>query len=94
MISVTLKAQERLAAVINSRGAPEAAVRVAAVGGVPDCIHGWRLAIESRPHPQDTVTRVGALRLVVSPDLVDLLRGACIDYSEDIECLGFSICGP
>ncbi|MBI2872550.1 MAG: iron-sulfur cluster assembly accessory protein [Chloroflexi bacterium] len=91
MFSITLTAQEKLKEVLDSRGSPDAPVRVVAVHGPHGCIHGWKLAIEEAGEPQDTVVCAGDVCILVEPELVDILDGASIDYREDSLGIGFVI---
>ncbi len=64
------------------------------VRGPHGCVHGWRLAIEGMKEPEDTVVRAGDVRILVEPDLVEILDGASIDYREDAMGIGFVIEAP
>ncbi|MBI4338256.1 MAG: iron-sulfur cluster assembly accessory protein [Chloroflexi bacterium] len=94
MLALTPKAQEKLHAVLDSNGLPNASVRIAAVLGPHGCVHGWKLALEDAPAPQDTVVQAGGVRLLVEPDLAEALEGALIDYREDGLGIGFTIEAP
>ena len=93
MVSVTPRAQERLKKVLESNGSPEASVRIAVVRGPHGCVHGWRLAIDQKDQ-KDTVVQAGDVRVLVEPDLVEILNGASIDYREDAMGIGFTIEAP
>jgi len=94
MVSVTPRAQEKLREVLDSNGSPNASVRVGVIRGPHGCIHGWQLAVENEASARDTVVRVGAVHIVVQPDLVETLDGASIDYKEDATGIGFTIDAP
>lgn len=94
MVSITPRAQEKLKEVLDSNGSPEASVRVAVVRGPHGCVHGWRLAVEDMADPEDTIVEVGTVRVLVEPELVEILDGASIDYREDAMSIGFTIEAP
>lgn len=94
MVSVTSRAQEKLKEVLVSNGSPEVSVRIAVVRGPHGCVHGWRLAIEKAKAPEDTVVHAGNMRILVEPELMEILAGASIDYREDALGIGFTIEAP
>ena len=94
MLTVTPRAQEKLREILESQGCPQAPVRLAVVRGPHGCIHGWELSLEGEEGPDDTVVEAGPVRILVEPDLVEMVRGACIDYREDSTVIGFTIDTP
>lgn len=94
MVEVTPRAQEKLKEVLDSNGSRGASVRVAVVRGPHGCVHGWTLVIESEQGVEDTVVQAGDVRILVEPDLVEILDGASIDYREDAMGIGFAIDAP
>jgi iron-sulfur cluster assembly protein len=94
MISLTTEAQEKLASIIGTQEGTEPAVRVSVVRGPHGCVHGWNLGIENDQQPDDTVLAFGRLRLLIEPELIDVLDGAQIDYQENRSAIGFTIDAP
>ena len=90
MVSITQAAKDKLAEVAED----DSAVRVDVVRGPHGCIHGWRLAIEDAPRPDDVILPAGEIRVLCDPQVAELLDGATIDYREDATGIGFSVDAP
>lgn len=93
MVSVTTRAQDKLREVLDSSGLPDASVRVAVVRGPHGCVHGWKLAV-ALEELGDAVFQAGDVRILVEPELAEILDGASIDYREDAREIGFTIEAP
>ena len=94
MVSVTPKAQEKLKELVDSNGVPEASLKVEVVRGPHGCVHGWRLSLADTAGPEDIEVHSGDTRILVGPELAEILEGASIDYREDAMGIGFTIKAP
>jgi iron-sulfur cluster assembly protein len=93
MISITDKAAEKVKALLVEKEAAEGALRVfVAGGGCSGYQYGMALAQEAEE--DDLILEQAGIRLVVDPESAPLLKGAEIDYVEDIMKSGFTIFNP
>ncbi len=94
MITITDKAAENVKKILLEKGASETgALRVfVAGGGCSGYQYGMALAQEAEE--DDFVIEQDGVRLLVDPESAPLLKGAEIDYVEDIMKSGFTIFNP
>jgi iron-sulfur cluster assembly accessory protein len=93
LISVTEKAVCKLASLLEEKGNPDGALRLAVVGGgcsglqyVMDLIDG--------PKERDILVPTRNVRLVVDPKSALFVSGSVLDYSDDLQKGGFKITNP
>ena len=93
LISVTDKAANKLASLLEEKGQPEGALRLKVVGGgcsglqyVMDLIDG--------PKERDILVPTRNVRLVVDPKSALFVSGSVLDYSEDLQKGGFKVTNP
>jgi iron-sulfur cluster assembly accessory protein len=93
LISVTEKAACKLASLLEEKGNPEGALRLAVVGGgcsglqyVMDLVNG--------PKERDILVPTRNVRLVVDPKSALFVSGSVLDYSDDLQKGGFKITNP
>ena len=92
MITVTGMATEKLRAILEEEGQPEAALRVIVVpqgGGAQ-----YMLALEEGLAEDDLLLHDDGVRVIADVDSAPLLDGAEIDYAEDLMRSGFVITNP
>ena len=92
MITVTGMATEKLRAILEEEGQPEAALRVIVVpqgGGAQ-----YMLALEEGLAADDLLLHDDGVRVITDVDSAPLLDGAEIDYTEDLMRSGFVITNP
>ena len=92
MITVTDIAAEKLKAILDEEGQPEAALRVIVVpqgGGAQ-----YMLALEDGLADDDLLLHDMGVRVIADIDSAPLLDGAVIDYSEGLMRSGFVITNP
>ncbi len=94
VIAITPAAQGKLIDILETQLAIDDHIRVSVARGPHGCVHGWRLAIEHDPQPDDVVYAIGSLQVVVEPELTEALEAATIDYREDGAGIGFRIDVP
>ena len=92
-ITVTDKAAEKAKGVLLERGIDTGALRVFVVsGGCSGYSYGMALAREREE--DDIVVESGGVTVLVDAESAPLLRGAEIDYVEDLMKSGFTIFNP
>jgi iron-sulfur cluster assembly protein len=93
MISITDKAAEKVKGLLEDKGATTGALRVFVAGG--GCSgYQYGMAIAQEVEEDDFVFEHGGVKVLVDPESAPLLKGAEIDYVEDIMKSGFTIFNP
>ena len=93
MVNITDKAAEKAKALLISRELPEGALRVFVAGG--GCIgYQYGMALARSAEDDDLVLMQSGVRIVIDPESAQYLKGAEIDYIDDIMKSGFSIYNP
>ena len=92
-VTITDKAAENVKKILKEKGAEQGALRVfVAGGGCSGYQYGMTLAQQAEE--DDFVIEQNGVRLVVDPESAPLLKGAEIDYVEDVMKSGFTIFNP
>jgi iron-sulfur cluster assembly protein len=92
-LSLTPAAAERVRRILQERNAPDHALRVFISGG--GCSgQQYGMALEAEPQPTDTRLTFEGLHVVIDPLSLEYLRGATIDYVDDLMGGGFRIENP
>ena len=93
LISVTETAARKLESLLEEKGKPNGALRLAVVGGgcsglqyVMDLIDG--------PKERDILVPISNVRLVVDPKSALFVSGSVLDYSDDLQKGGFQVTNP
>jgi iron-sulfur cluster assembly protein len=93
IVSITDKAAEKALAILKDKGAETAALRVFVVGG--GCSgYQYGMAIAHDREEDDIVIEHAGVTVLVDPESVPLMRGAEIDYVDDLMKSGFTIFNP
>ena len=93
VVSITDKAAEKALAILKEKGAETAALRVFVVGG--GCSgYQYGMAISQDREEDDFVMVHNGVTVVVDPESLPLMRGAEIDYVDDLMKSGFTIFNP
>ena len=93
IVSITDKAAEKAAALLKDRGIEDGALRVFVVGG--GCSgYQYGMAIAQAREEGDIVLEHAGVTVLVDPESAPLMRGAEIDYVDDIMKSGFTIFNP
>ncbi|MBI2724245.1 MAG: iron-sulfur cluster assembly accessory protein [Chloroflexi bacterium] len=93
IVSITEKAAEKAAALLKDRGVEDGALRVFVVGG--GCSgYQYGMAIAQGREEGDIVLEQSGVTVLVDPESAPLMRGAEIDYVDDIMKSGFTIFNP
>jgi iron-sulfur cluster assembly protein len=93
-MTITDKAVENVKKILKEKGAGETgALRVFVAGG--GCSgYQYGMALAQSAEEDDFVIEQGGVRLLVDPESAPLLKGAEIDYVDDIMKSGFTIFNP
>ena len=92
-LTITDKAAENVKKILKEKGAEQGALRVFVAGG--GCSgYQYGMALAQAAEEDDFVIELGGVRLVVDPESAPLLKGAEIDYVEDVMKSGFTIFNP
>ncbi len=94
MITVTPQAQSKLEEILEAEIGEGSWIRVGAARGPHGCVHGWSLEVEKGLRPDDHVSTVGRLQILVEPALVTALEGATIDFRGTGPDPGFAVVAP
>ena len=93
VVSITDKAAEKAAALLKDRGIEDGALRVFVVGG--GCSgYQYGMAIAQGTEEGDIVLERAGVKVLVDQESAPLMRGAEIDYVDDIMKSGFTIFNP
>jgi len=93
MISITDKAAEKVKALLKEKEVTSGALRVFVAGG--GCSgYQYGMAIAQEIDEDDFVIEHDGVKLLVDPESAPLLKGAEIDYVEDVMKSGFTIFNP
>ncbi len=93
IVSITDKAAEKALAILKDKGAENAALRVFVVGG--GCSgYQYGMAIAQEREEDDIVIERAGVTVLGDPVSLPLMRGAEIDYVDDLMKSGFTIFNP
>jgi iron-sulfur cluster assembly accessory protein len=93
LLSLTPSAIGRVRSMLQERNLPEHALRVFVTGGGCSGLR-YGMALEGAPADADAHYSFDGVHVVVDPYSFDYLRGATIDYVEDLMGGGFKIENP
>ena len=92
-VTITDKAAEKALAILKDKGVEQGALRVFVVGG--GCSgYQYGMAIAHEREEGDIVIESGGVTVLVDPESLPLMRGAEIDYVDDLMKSGFTIFNP
>ena len=93
IVTITDKAAEKAIAILKDKGSETAALRVFVVGG--GCSgYQYGMAIAQDREDGDIVLERAGVTVLVDPESAPLMRGAEIDYVDDLMKSGFTIFNP
>jgi iron-sulfur cluster assembly protein len=93
VVTITDKAAEKAKALLADRGVEDGALRVFVVGG--GCSgYQYGMAIAQGKEEDDIVLEHAGITVLVDHESAPLMRGAEIDYVDDIMKSGFTIFNP
>jgi iron-sulfur cluster assembly protein len=92
-VTITEKAAEKALALLKERGQEDAALRVFVVGG--GCSgYQYGMAIAQGREDGDVVIEHAGVTVLVDQESLPLMKGAEIDYVDDLMKSGFTIFNP
>jgi len=93
LINITERAEEHIVSLLRERSAEPALLRVFVAGG--GCSgYQYGMEIVAQEQQGDIVQAAGRVTLVMDAESAPLLRGAEIDFVEDVMRSGFIIANP
>jgi iron-sulfur cluster assembly protein len=93
LIQVTDKASQKLAALLEEKGKPGGALRLAVVGGGCSGLQ-YQMDLVDGPKERDILVPTSNVRLVVDPKSALFVSGSVLDYSDDLQKGGFKVTNP
>lgn len=92
-LQVTDRAARQVARIIEAEGPPEAMLRIAVSGGGCSGFQ-YGFSLDTELTPDDLIVDKGAVRVVVDSMSLEFLRGAQVDYVDEIVGSAFRISNP
>jgi iron-sulfur cluster assembly protein len=93
VVSITERAAEKARSLLETRGLSSGALRVFVVGG--GCSgYQYGMALAQEEEDGDILIEDSGVRILVDADSAPMLRGAEIDYVDDLMKSGFTIFNP
>lgn len=93
VITVTPVAIEKIRALLVEKNLTDHGLRVFVSGGGCSGMQ-YGMAFEPNPQETDIITEIDGVRIIIDPVSLDYLRGACIDFVDNLMGGGFSIDNP
>ena len=94
-LKVTDIAATKIKEFLSKQGVTEAYVRISAGGGGCGCSGpAYRMAIEPKPQEHDIIGESNGVKFVLNSNETQTLKGAQIDYIDEIDQSGFKIDNP
>ncbi len=93
LLTLTTNAVGRVRSLLTERNLPDHALRVFVTGGGCSGLR-YGMALEGAPSETDASLEFDGVRVVVDPYSAEYLRGATVDYTEDVMGGGFKIENP
>jgi iron-sulfur cluster assembly protein len=93
LIRITEAAARKLESLLEQKGKPEGALRLAVVGGGCSGLQ-YVMDLVDGPKERDILVPISKVRLVVDPKSALFVSGSVLDYSEDLQKGGFKVTNP
>jgi iron-sulfur cluster assembly accessory protein len=93
LIRITEKAARKLASLLEQKGKPDGALRLAVIGGGCSGLQ-YVMDLVDGPKERDILVPISNVRLVVDPKSALFVSGSVLDYSEDLQKGGFRVTNP
>ena len=93
LIRITEKAVRQLASLLEQKGKPDGALRLAVVGGGCSGLQ-YVMDLVDGPKERDILVPISNVRLVVDPKSALFVSGSVLDYSDDLQKGGFKVTNP
>jgi iron-sulfur cluster assembly protein len=93
LIRITEEAARQLASLLEQKGKPDGALRLAVVGGGCSGLQ-YVMDLVDGPKERDILVPISNVRLVVDPKSALFVSGSVLDYSDDLQKGGFKVTNP
>ncbi len=93
LIRVTENAARRLSSLLEKRGRPQGALRLAVIGGGCSGLQ-YKMDLVEGPAPRDILVQSYNVRIVVDPKSALFVSGSVLDFSDDLQKGGFKVTNP
>jgi iron-sulfur cluster assembly protein len=93
LIRITEKAARKLESLLEQKGKPDGALRLAVVGGGCSGLQ-YVMDLVDDPKERDILVPISNVRLVIDPKSALFVSGSVLDYSEDLQKGGFKVTNP
>ena len=93
LIRITEKAARQLASLLEQKGKPDGALRLAVVGGGCSGLQ-YVMDLVDGPKERDILVPISKVRLVVDPKSALFVSCSVLDYSDDLQKGGFKVTNP
>ena len=93
LVKVTDKAAQKLASLLEEKGKPDGALRLAVVGGGCSGLQ-YTMDLVDGPKERDIMVPTSNVKLVVDPKSALFVSGSVLDYSDDLQKGGFKVTNP
>ena len=93
LLTVTEAAKKRILSIIEGEEVEVQGLRVSIQGRTASAFE-YGLGLEAEPKSDDLIVDAGAVKVFVDPESSENLKGATIDYVEDLSSSGFKIDNP
>src|SRR5262245_18586633 len=93
LIQITENAARKLASLLEQKGKPDGALRLAVIGGGCSGLQ-YVMALVDGPKERDILVPIANVRLVVDPKSALFVSGSVLDYSEDLQKGGCKVTNP
>jgi len=93
LIRITETAARKLESLLQDKGKPEGALRLAVVGGGCSGLQ-YVMDLVDGPKERDILVPISNVRLVIDPKSALFVSGSVLDHSEDLQKGGFKVTNP
>lgn len=93
LLTVTESAKQKIQSVIENEEVDVQGLRIS-IDGRTSSAFEYGIGLEVEPFPDDLVIDCGEFEVFVAPESAENLKGATIDYVEDLSSSGFKIDNP
>ena len=93
LVKVTEAASRKLASLLEEKGKPNGALRLAVIGGGCSGLQ-YKMDLVDGPANRDILVESQNVRVVVDPKSALFVSGSVLDFSEDLQKGGFKVTNP
>ena len=93
LIRITEQAARKLESLLEQKGKPEGALRLAVIGGGCSGLQ-YVMDLVDGPKERDILVPISNVRLVIDPKSALFVSGSVLDFSEDLQKGGFKVTNP